>query len=92
MPAGQTLFLTTPELVLASLQLEALARAAEADLAKNKAEGADLPSIKAFEDFQKKMRRRGDSDVKRAEKLARRRDRWATLMLTLLTQPQSFPL
>lgn len=59
------------------LQLEALAKAAEEDLAKGKAEGADMPSIRAFEDFKKKMRRRGDSDKKRAEKLAQRRARSA---------------
>ena len=61
------------------LQLEALAKAAEDDLAKGKAEGADAPSIRPFEDFKKKMRRRGDSDKKRAEKLAQRRARSVAL-------------
>ena len=65
-------------------QLEALAKAAEDDLAKGKAEGADQPSIRAFEDFKKKMRRRGDSDKKRAEKLAQRRARSAAHGKTLL--------
>jgi hypothetical protein len=57
------------------LQLEALAKAAEQELERDRAEGADAPAIRAFEDFKRKMRRRGDSDSKRAEKLARRRDR-----------------
>lgn len=61
----------------ALLQLEALARAAEEDLERDRAEGADLPAIRAFEDFKRKMRRRGDSDQKRAQKLARRHARCA---------------
>ena len=59
----------------ALMQLEALAKAAEEDLERDRAEGADIPAIRAFEDFKKKMRRRGDSDKKRAEKLARRHAR-----------------
>ena len=62
-------------MLCALLQLEALAKAAEEDLERDRAEGADIPAIRAFEDFKKKMRRRGDSDKKRAEKLARRHAR-----------------
>ena len=65
----------------ALLQLEALAKAAEEDLERDRAEGADIPAIRAFEDFKKKMRRRGDSDKKRAEKLARRHARCALVHL-----------
>ena len=71
-------------------QLEALAKAAEDDLAKGKAEGADQPSIRAFEDFKKKMRRRGDSDKKRAEKLAQRRARSAGCGRNPLADPHEF--
>ena len=64
----------------APLQLEALAKAAEEDLERDRVEGADVPAIRAFEDFKKKMRRRGDSDKKRAEKLARRHARCAIVL------------
>lgn len=58
------------------LQLEALAKAAEEELEKDKAAEAELPSMRQFEEFKRKMRRRGDSDKKRAEKLARRHARY----------------
>ena len=82
--------------LLSVSQLEALAKAAEEDLAKGKAEGADAPSIRPFEDFKKKMRRRGDSDKKRAEKLAQRRARSAgqsrPFLLALSRMPSCMPL